>query len=224
MASVKKRNKRKNETKKSKNLMGTTGPMGSKLTLKEFELAIALVLVLTVVISFFNFNSTITGFVSVESYTQQLDYQLTKSTAFLISSPSEVKINSFKLSGSVSGGLVEVYLDNSAGQRLLVYQNLESVRGGLSAITGQSIKEAGSESLVEKQILQIAVLKAVDEPLSVKSMFGKQVNEGAFENKCKETCFINMIVSPESEYQLIVLVEEGAVLNLDELAINVVEE
>ncbi|MCK4589616.1 MAG: hypothetical protein KAT77_04175 [Nanoarchaeota archaeon] len=206
---------------KSKKLKSKESKLKNKHTWHQIELTVAIVLSLVIILSFF--RPTITGFVSAGTYSQNLDLVLDKSTIFLISAPELVEVTSFKLTGEVEGA-AKIYLDNMEGQRLLVYENLEKPKKGLGLVTGMAIggSFAGTHYTGEK-ILEITQLDGFEEYVEFDKS-GKQVKNGPFEEACQETCFIKMEVNPEKEYKLIVLLEEGTCLKLEEVVLTVVGE
>jgi len=176
-------------------------------------------------------NPSITGHVSVNINRQNLDLIINESKNFLLTSDNlePFIITSFKLSGNIAGdGQVKIYIDTGKGQRLLVYDNIfikKDERGGLSAITGQAIDDTAEEDAERREGTNKGDKWLIIKPIRIlleKEVF-EEINDDKyliseeFNDKCKETCLINMEMSRNVAYRLVFLVEKGTILKLNEL-------
>lgn len=195
----------------------------SNFSWSQLEIILGIILALSLILSFF--QPGITGFVSAGTYNQPLEMKLNKSTSFMISATQLMTITAFKLTGKAKGGTVRVFLDNLEGQKLLVYENLESEKKGLGLVTGMAISdERFHEEPLESKILEITPLESFDEYINSPAGETRKAVEEAFEQECRETCFIDMKISPANKYKLIVFLEKGASLDLNEIVFTASEE
>jgi len=192
-------------------------------TLVKIEITIAIIIILAGFLTFFSHYS-VTGFVSAESKIQSLDLVIAKSQNFILTSDNEepYTLTSFKISGEVSGdGLAEVYITDSTGQKVLVYENIGKVTKTMSAITGM-VPAVKRNLLYEKSDSLLLIIP--DKELETTPKRTLEENEviktGAFNDACKESCFIKMEMSRNNEYNLIVEVEPGTTVNINQITIT----
>jgi len=185
----------------------------------EIEITAAIILILVIVMSFF--KPTITGFVSADVYTQDLDLTIKESSSYTLSSKEEFVIDSFRVSGEVSGdGLARVYLKNKE-QHVLIYANAEGDYG-LNAITGMAVK-GGGEGRHEAKLNLVKDGRFLMKVHSY-SLENKKLVFGGFEKACEETCSMYMHLSENQAHKLVVVLDGGAVLHIKEITYSVSEE
>ena len=188
------------------------------ITKVEIIGAVTLVLVLGIV---FLGGPSITGYQLLDFVVEDLDISVSQSQEYTLSGSGEdFLLTSLKVAGEVIGdGKVEVYLDNGNGQRLLIYANNRPYANSMELITGMAISpeelESGEEPKQGSHLL-IDPLRFTDEkPKPLKEE--EQTDSGAFANECVDSCFIRMLMSEETVYALVFLVEEGTTLRVDKI-------
>lgn len=195
----------------------------TKRKIHQGEITIAIVLLLVATISLFP-NPGITGFVSVESKKQRIDLEIANSQSYILTTNSEEPfyLTALRISGEVIGeGIVNIYIDNNQGQRVLIYSNVMEKEQGLDTITGMD-KITGNVvgTNVEEDYLVIEHLENLEVQLdSIPAE--KRAVSGGFENECADSCFIDMALTKETAYQLIFYVEEGTVLKINEISYTI---
>lgn len=190
------------------------------------EITAAVVLILFGVISIFP-NPGITGYVSIEIKTQEIDLTIANSQSYILTTNSKEPfyLTSLQFSGEVIGdGSVKVYVDNGQGQKILIFSNIIKKDKGLDSITGMNKITGGvvgtDQGTQEEYYLVIEYLENIEEePGEIAE--DKELAAGNFKNKCVDTCFIEMLLSEEIGYQLLFYVEEGTILRLDEIVYNI---
>ena len=201
----------------------------TKEKIHQIEIVAAFVLILVSVVSFFP-NQGITGYVSVEIKTQQINLTIANSQSYILTTniQKDFYLTSFQLSGEVIGdGIVKAYLDNGQGQRILIYSNVIKKTKGLDSITGMD-KITGNvvgtnpetQEEVEEDYLVIDYLENIEEELGEISE-DEELAIGNFKNKCIDTCFIEMLLNDEIGYQLLFYVEEGTILKINEIVYSI---
>lgn len=187
------------------------------------EITLAVVLLLVSVLSFFP-NTGITGFVSVETKTQELNLTIANSQSHILTTNNEKSfyLTSLKLSGKVIGeGIVKAYIDNGQGQRVLIYSNIVARRKAGLAITGMAVsteKDAADSGAVD--YLVIDYLENIEyEPTELAK--DERAIEGEFTYQCIDSCFIDMMLNKDIGYQLLFYVEEWTILKVNEMVYTV---
>lgn len=193
----------------------------------QIEIALAVVLLLVSVISLFP-GRGITGYVSVDTKTKALNLTIANSQSYILTTNNEKTfyLTSLKISGEVKGnGRTEIFIDNGKGQRILIFSNIVKKGAGFTGITGMGkisgkFTGASSETDKEEENLVIEYLENIETKL-----FGLEEDEelanGKFEDKCIESCFIEMLLNKDIGYQLLFYVEDGIILDLNELSYTV---
>lgn len=188
--------------------------------------------IFAVIISISFLNPNITGYVSANVFTQNLDININESQDFLLTSDSKNPfiVTSLRVSGNISGdGIVRIYLDTGKGQTALIYENTEAKRenNGFVSITGRQIEsyeqtEAGEMEEGENISLLIRPLK---NPLKKEEIGPNNATtvSGVFANKCIETCSMYMYLSKETTYRLVVLMEEGTKVRIENIVYQIEE-
>lgn len=189
--------------------------------LKKLELIIAVFLLFIGLLILFP-NPSITGYLSTELYSQNLNINIDQSQSYAITSKSSFTISSFRLSGRVIGpGIVEIYLEDEKGQRVLVYRNIGKKEYGLQAITGKAAAQHTAEKSAE---LIINFEKALNEYPHYKLSSAEKAVQSSFYMACEESCFIEMPMSKDFKYNLIFLIEKGTALNIQRILYTIKEE
>lgn len=198
------------------------GKMNPETKDRLFQLEISLAIIAVLVIGLSFFKPSITGFVPVSVYTETLNLTISKDTAFTLFSNEQIQVTSLKLSGEVIGdGAVHVYLSNTQGQNLLVYSNLMKNEFGKNIITGMAV--AGKTDAQEKHSLVIQEIQQFNEDVALPDNEGKIAESGRFDGACVETCSIIMDLSGRKVYKLIIVLEENAVLRIDNIVYTINE-
>ncbi len=180
------------------------------MNLKKLQLSIIIILILVGLLAVLS-KSNITGYVSADSKSQQLDIFADKSAEFIITAENEkpYSLTSFRISGQITGkGAVEIYLSDIVGKRILVYRNIMEKSTAMSAITGMAIGKNTQPEL--DKLLLIIPNKELDE----KPAKAENQETGFFTDKCMDSCVMNLKMSKNSRYKLIVLVDSGTSIKI----------
>ncbi|MEM4263513.1 MAG: hypothetical protein QW666_01285 [Candidatus Woesearchaeota archaeon] len=191
----------------------------TKKKIYVIELCIAIILIIALV--FYLIRPSITGHVSLETFSQALNLRLTESRIYSLQSINSepFHITSFRLSGAVVGkGMVNIYLETEQ-QKLLVYSNIKKQGTGLSAITGFFAKQgmAGKKDI----LLKLGEEGIIETPVFTSLQEGYEVVEGAFNQECIESCLID--IDGSKPFKLIFEIEPGAALIIDSVSFSVDE-
>jgi len=179
------------------------------LSKKSIELSVICVLLLVMALLVVN-QPSITGYMATETFTQKLNLGISESRLIGVESLSSepIKLSSLKISGKVIGdGLAEVYMVDEY-KRLLVYSNLQKKKINVPPITGMT---TGAMKVYEKEKLNGQIVK----PENYETI------EGAFNQECVETCFIDEKKS--SFHDLEVWVQPGTEIIITELRYSIIE-
>ena len=196
---------------------------------KKIQLAVAICLLLVAVLMLFK-NPGITGHFSADFKSQTLSMAIDKSQSYMLTAVSQepIYITSIRMSGEVVGnGNVEVFIDNNAGQRLLLYRNVKKIEQGLSTVTGMLVgsDEESIEASSEQRLLVLKPLDQIEYRGAEISLSAKEEYvSGSFNNKCADTCFIEMTLSSEIGYKLIFNIEPGTMLKINKLIYTLKDE
>ena len=191
----------------------------TKKNIHRIEIIGAVVLLLISIASFFP-SPGITGYVSVETKTQSIDLTIANSQSYILTTNSEKSfyLTSLKISGEVIGdGIAKVYISNNKGEKALIYSNVVKKNKGLDSITGLGKITGGvvgANSADEGDSLIIEHLENIGGDVGV---IGEDeiLTSGVFENKCVDSCFIEMLLSKDNAYQLLFYVQEGTVFKVN---------
>lgn len=192
-----------------------------KLFLIEMILAVGLILAIGSRL----LPGGVTGFVSVETETQNISVELGESGEFRLSSVdgAALPIVGFGVSGSAEGG-VAIFLANQRGEQYLVFTNVQNATKrigritSIAGITGAAVGETGAP--VEAPVALVFEPGGLLPPFPVPD--GYVVWDGAFQQECAETCVLPSAFA-DSTYLLRVYLAEGARLDLREISYTVVK-
>jgi len=149
---------------------------------------------------------SITGFVPTETYSQELNIDVSESQRFILTASSGelMKISSLALTGTVKGaGLVNVYLSDG-NLRWLVFSNKKKPGSAMEVITGMTVSE-----------LNIEPGNKIDKIESLPT--GYKTIEGAFRNECAETCLLDDSLLSSLTLYLDVILEPGTALHISSI-------
>jgi len=124
-------------------------------------------------------DSGITGFVSTETVSQDVNLRVDSSQRYELKTDGFV--SSLSISGDVKGsGLVNVYLTDGANE-LLVYSNKRKLSSAMQHITGLSTMDIEPKGRIDR----------------IDTLPGEYVTvSGAFESQCAQTCVLSEMQSP----------------------------
>lgn len=175
--------------------------------------------------SFIGSGNLVTGYVSSDVITENINLLIEQSQEYLLSSEQSFELTSLRLSGLVEGeGLVKIFLENSQGERMLVYNNAKE-KGTGNLITGRA--EGSSGNLITGKAVAAAESEAVSislaagqlrAPLFEEPGEGFGIAVGSFYNECHETCFLSVMFSPENSNKLFFELSEGVKLRISQLS------
>ncbi len=204
------------------------------------RMVIPLVVVVLLAVAF-SADLNLTGFLvkdNVLSYNQALNLELNKTeegVIYLDEHPEDFYIKSIALSGSVVGnGTARVYIENSIGERYLVFDNTKKTKGfdltGMMTAnnTSNAASEAG-ENMTEENVTlpegnittpenetNITLPENITEPVT------EEPDAVVFSNVCMETCVLTEADGFNlSEYALLVEIGPNTTLVLDNMSYSV---
>ena len=194
----------------------------TKTKLHQIEIIGAIVLLLVSVISFFP-KPGITGYVSVETKKQKIDLTIANSQSYIVTtnSPEPFYITNLKLSGEVIGdGIAKAYIMNAQSQKILIYSNVIGKEQGLDEITGMDkitgrVVGTDLEEISEEDLV-IEHLENIEGDLGEVTK-DDMIYSGPFEDTCIDSCFIEILLNQDMAYQLLFYIEQGTILNIDEI-------
>ncbi len=197
--------------------------------MKKAQLFIAASLLFISLGLMFN-NPGITGHFSADFKTQTLDIRMDQSQSYSIATDSSdsIYLSSLRLSGNIQGyGSVKIYIEDR-GQRFLIYDNARKKEQGLPAVTGMAVAYAAEdqpvESLPEEKFLMIDFLENIRWEGRITLAADEEYTMGVFNNKCADTCFIEMPLSSKERYKLIFMIEPGTVLDISKMIYTLKDE
>ena len=190
----------------------------SKKKIHQIEIIAAVVLLLVSIASFFP-KPGITGYVSIESKKQKIDLTIANSQSYILTTRSQepMYLTSLKLSGEVIGdGIAKAYI-SAKDQKILIYSNVIKKGKGLDTVTGMS-KITGN-------VVEVDAKDEAGEDLVIEHLENIELDEllskGNFEDACVDSCFIEMLLNKDIAYQLLFYVEEGTILNINEIVYTI---
>ncbi len=149
---------------------------------------------------------SITGFVPTETYSQELNIEVSNSQRFILTASSHdvLKLSSLGISGNVQGpGLVNIYLSNGS-HRWLLFSNKKKPGSDMEIITGMAVSELDIEP--SNKIDKIESLPA-----------GYKATPGSFKDQCAETCVLDDSAFTSEELYLDVIIEPGTTVHISSL-------
>lgn len=197
----------------------------TKKKIHEIEIVAAIVLVF-VSVTFLFPKPGITGYVSYETKTHEVNLTIANSQSYILTTNSNETfyVTSLKLSAEVIGdGIAKVYVSDGKDQKILVYSNIIKEKEGFGAITGMNKitgKAVGFNSETEEDQLVIAYLDNIEEELGEIAQ-DERLDSGNFDSICIDSCFIEMLLNKELSYQLLFYVEEGTILKVNKIIYTV---
>ena len=195
-------------------------------TIKKIPLIFAISLLL-VSIGFLFKNPGITGHVAADFRSQTFNLELDNSQSFLLKTNSQnpIYISSFRLSGNIIGeGSVEIFIENN-GRQVLIYKNVVEKEQGMPAVTGMAVAPGDMPEVKNtpsnKSEEGISIIMEPLEKLEWTEGFSLSDKQkfftGAFNDKCVDTCFIEMPLSSEKTYRLIFMIQPGTKLEINKI-------
>ncbi|MBR9692096.1 hypothetical protein GOV06_04915 [Candidatus Woesearchaeota archaeon] len=194
--------------------------------LKKAQLFVAISLLLVSSLMLFR-NTGITGHFSADFMSQIVDLKIEESQSYSLSSDNTepIYISSLRLSGNIIGyGSVEIFIEDK-GERFLVYSNVGEKEQGMPAITGMAVVQAAGTQTESDSTLEpeesVAILVDYLETIRWEGRVSLSENEeylmGVFNNKCVDTCFMEMPLSSKERYKLIFMVEPGTKVEITKI-------
>jgi len=163
-----------------------------------FAVVIAIIIVLTLG------RPTITGYVPTQTYSQNLDLEISESQRFIVGTSTELKLSSLALSGWVNGeGLVKAYLSDGQ-QRWLVFTNSKKASTSMQHITGFTVTE-----LVLRPDKKLDAYETVQR--------GYVAEAGNFNDACVETCILDEQLINQQTLYLEFIIEPGSSMHISEI-------
>lgn len=172
--------------------------------MEKHRIILATIVLVAVVASLLIGKPSITGFVPTETYSQELNIDVSESQRFTLSADESLKLSSLSVSGEVRGsGLVNLYLSDGSN-RWLVYSNKKKPGSDMEIITGMAVRE-----------LDISSGPKIDRIESLPS--GYKAVPGAFKDECAETCVLDDSLFSTSSAYLDVVLEPGTSLHISNI-------
>jgi|GEM_PF-2165340 len=162
----------------------------------------------------FGSSNMITGFVSSDVVTETVDLTIDQSQEYLLETTDSFQLTSLRLTGAIEGsGIVRIFFEDSSGQRLLVYTNVQEKKSG-NLITGMAVADPQSVSI---GLIPSEIKKPVEEALAG----NQEIVSTPFYNECLETCFISVPFSPEKTNKLVFQLSRDAKLKISRLSYTI---
>jgi hypothetical protein len=196
----------------------------TKNNLKKVQLFVAVSLLLFSTLFLFR-TPGITGHVTADFRSQPVDITIEQSQVYSIktSNPEPVSVSSLRMSGITSGGgSVEIYVQDQAGQKYLIYKNVREKERGLPGITGMAVARA--EEPVEESLILMVPESVIEWESELSLSQTEEFVSGPFNNKCIDTCFMEMVLSEGASYNLIFMVEPGTKVNINKIIYTLKDE
>ncbi len=161
--------------------------------------------------SFFDSNNLVTGFVSSDVITENLDLLIEQSQDYNLDTIDSFRLTSLRLTGSVEGeGVVKIFLEDSIGGRSLVYTNVREKKNG-NLITGMVVADPKAVSIgLNPGEIKTPISEAVGE--------NEEIIGEVFYNECMDTCFMSIDFSPENSNKLVFQLSQGTKLRINKLS------
>ena len=137
-------------------------------------------------------------------------------------SDDPIFISSFRFSGEVIGdGSVEIYIQDKM-EKYLIYKNIRRKENGMASVTGMVVSGgdvyvpiSGEETKEKLMILESLGEIEWDGGISLSSE--QEFVTGVFDNKCSDTCFVEMPLSAQRKYRLIFMIEPGTKVKINKI-------
>jgi len=189
--------------------------MKSKYNWQQIEISLALMVVFILAgflvaphIKMGNGAPLITGFVSSELKTQELNLVITESQNYQIFTPESVNLSSLRLSGYVDGeGQAKAYLKTANGN-ILIYSNIVKKTANKNLITGMA-------TAIDQEIVMVPEKTVGFNRETIAE--GYELVSGPFYDTCLDSCFISEEFSKDNPLTLVFEVEPGTVLKITKL-------
>ncbi|MBW2966582.1 hypothetical protein KY342_05750 [Candidatus Woesearchaeota archaeon] len=195
--------------------------------LKKIQLFIGVSLLLVSVTLLFK-NPGITGYFSADFRSQTLDITIDKSQSYLLFSNllETVYVSSLRISGEIIGdGAVQIFIEDN-GQRFLIFNNVRKKEQGLPSVTGMAVASRKIQEDAEENLEALFLLEPLDTLVWEEVSFSEKEEflTGPFNNKCVDTCFIEMSLSSQESYKLIFMVQPGTKLKISKIIYTLKDE
>ena len=160
----------------------------------------------------------ITGYVSADMFSQNLNLEFSESIKYTLSTNSEEQfiISSLRIDGAVKGnGVVKITLVDSSGNSYLIYSNVKKDIGKGNLITGMATADIGN---TEENSISLELTPVENLPGFISTpKKGYSAVSGSFTNECVDTCYIGLSLSKDITYDLLFEIEEDTTLILDSI-------
>ena len=160
----------------------------------------------------------ITGYVSADMFSQNLNLEFSESIKYTLSTNSEEQfiISSLRVDGAVKGsGVVKITLVDSSGNSYLIYSNVKKDIGKGNLITGMATADIGN---TEENSISLELTPVENLPVFISTpKKGYSAVSGSFTNECVDTCYIGLSLSKDITYDLLFEIEEDTTLILDSI-------
>lgn len=181
------------------------------------EIAGILVLIVFIASLFFS-QGSITGYLTSNIERHAVDIVVDTSTSYVMTLKNNrvLALTSLSISGEVKGsGRVAVFLDNGIGLRRLVYANNK----GASAPTELTAQFVDNDH--ENRGLVVEKYRVLEDSVP---MAPSDLTHGLFRKVCSETCLLDVGLFRSSRYELLIFVDPGTTLKINEIAYTEVVE
>ena len=160
----------------------------------------------------------IVSFIFAESMEKNLSLELHQSQIFSLLIEDPFEFTSFRLSGFIEGeGPVQIFLENSGEERLLIYTNIREKIKPDDLITGLVSSDAQEKTNKDTSLDFTLRRKQIIPQLNLEITEDQELKEGVFYNECAETCFIDASFSQTTNYRLVFYIGENVKLRLNKL-------
>jgi len=158
----------------------------------------------------FSKGNLITGFVSSDVITEDLNLAISNSQEYILSSGNGFKANSLSISGNIEGdGAVKILFEDYEGNQKLVYSNIQEKKRDGNLITGFAVASSCDLTIIPGKILG---------PVACDLSENQFLVYGSFRDECVETCFMSVEFSPEKENKLIFQLSEDTKVHISSIS------
>ena len=158
-------------------------------------------------------GNLITGFVSSDVITEDLNLIIDSSQEYVLSSENGFKASSLKISGNVEGdGAVKILFEDYDGNQKLVYSNIKEKKRDGNLITGFAVANSCDITIIPGDSLGPVACDLSEDQFLV---------YGPFRDECVESCFIDVEFSPEKKNKLIFQLSEDTAVQISSISYTV---
>lgn len=194
----------------------------------EFTLLILVLLVVSVFIS----RPEVIGYASTNIHSQPINIKVDQSKSFYLESDVPVHLTSMSLSGKIIGsGTVAVYLSNTLGARVLIFENTKKASSRINQITGNMPTAGGFYMFSRMSGSSVTgdALPAKESPPALRLLEGERLSgfeplkqgyltiAGVFNYACMNSCILREDDFTGNRFKLDFYIQPGTQVDITEM-------